>query len=74
MLNSRFKTVWRGEAQKYEQTCLFGKFVRKKWSIDVWLVFSGDGRTRTFPPNPSRHICNALLLSIHFHTKVFEIT
>ena len=25
-----FKTVWRGEAQKYEQTCLFGKFVRKK--------------------------------------------
>ena len=42
-----FKTVWRGEAQKYEQTCLFGKFVRKKWSIDVWLVFSGDGRSRT---------------------------
>ena len=36
--------------------------------------FCGDGRTRTFPPNPSRHICNALLLSIHFHTKVFEIT
>ena len=28
----------------------------------------------TFPPNPSRHICNALLRSIHFHTKVFEMT